>query len=87
MSHLKEENRAWKKCSFAKQHLNPKMPKCHLDVLLSEKDLCDLCYTMCVGEVKYNFSYNQVKYRYLMSVHPRLWQYLYEHAFPLRTVP
>lgn len=44
------------KCSFAKQHLNPKMPKCYFDIHFSEKDIYGLFDTMYVGKGGYNFS-------------------------------
>lgn len=34
------------KCSFAKQHLNQNMPKCHFDVHFSKKDISDLFCTI-----------------------------------------
>lgn len=59
MSYWNEEiDRA--KCSFVKQHLNQKMPKCHFDVHLSKDDISDL---FCTIWKKLDIIFLPTKYR------------------------
>lgn len=68
------------KCSFEKQHLNPKMPKCHFDVHFRKKDIYDLFYTMYVGKAGYNFSYKIQLFGHCTCAPEK-------HPFLLRTFP